>query len=180
MSEQSLKSAAATQQDPRWAAVVAHDAGADGQFYYSVKTTGIYCRPSCASRTARPENVRFHETCEDAERAGFRPCRRCKPNQAPPIEQRAAMVAAICRLIEQAENMPSLAQLAAQAGLSAYYFHRTFKAVTGLTPKSYAAAHRAKRIRSELERSGSVTEAIFEAATIPAAAFTRNRTGCSA
>ncbi len=73
--------AALTTGDPRWLAVVARDAGSDGKFFYSVKTSGVYCRPSCAARLARPENVRFHTTCDDAEKAGFRPCKRCKPDQ---------------------------------------------------------------------------------------------------
>jgi len=157
------KLAAATVSDPRWAAVVARDPAADGKFFYSVKTTGVYCRPSCAARPARPENVRFHATCADAEQAGFRPCKRCKPDQAPLIAQHAAKVTRICRLIEDADTVPGLEELASRAGLSTYYFHRVFKAATGLTPKAYAAAHRARRVRNELDRRGTVTEAIFDA-----------------
>ena len=149
--------------DPRWAAVVARDAKADGKFFYSVKTTGVYCRPSCASRLARPENVAFHVTRAAAERAGFRPCKRCKPDQAPLAAQHAAMVAKICRRIASADLVPSLAALASEARMSPYHFHRTFKAITGLTPRAYAAAHRATRVRSELGRSPTVTEAIFDA-----------------
>jgi AraC family transcriptional regulator of adaptative response/methylated-DNA-[protein]-cysteine methyltransferase len=149
--------------DPRWAAVVARDHGADGAFYYSVKTTGVYCRPSCGARRANPRNVRFHRTREDAERAGFRPCRRCRPDQ-PPIEKRhAALVAKACRAIEAADSGPGLATLARQAGLSPHHFHRIFKAVTGLTPKGYADAHRTKRVRDGLRRSTTVTDAIYEA-----------------
>ena len=155
--------AATTLNDPRWAAVVDRDASSDGKFLYSVKTTGVYCRPSCAARLARPENVQFHATCADAERAGFRPCKRCMPNQPSRVAQHAAKVAEICRLIEDAETVPSLAVLASQAGLSTYHFHRIFKAITGLTPKAYAVAHRSKRVRDELERSDSVTAAIFDA-----------------
>ena len=154
---------AATLNDPRWAAVIARNSAADGKFFYSVKTTGVYCRPSCASRPAKPENVKFFATCADAERAGFRPCKRCKPGQPPLAEQHAATVAKVCRLIESAEAILSLAQLANHAGLSAYHFHRIFKSATGLTPKAYATAHRAKRIRSELGRGGTVTAAIFDA-----------------
>ena len=155
--------AAATVSDPRWTAVVARDPEADGKFFYSVETTGVYCRPSCAARTARPENVGFHPNAADAERAGFRPCKRCKPNQPPLAEQHAARVAGLCRLIENAERVPSLEELANHAGLSAYHLHRVFKAVTGLTPKAYATAHRAKRVRAELARHGTVTEAIYGA-----------------
>ena len=155
--------ATATVSDPRWAAVVARDPKADGKFFYSVKTTGVYCRPSCAARTARPENVAFHLTAADAKQAGFRPCKRCKPDQPPLAEQHAAQVAELCRLIENAEQVMSLEELANQAGLSAYHLHRVFKAVTGLTPRAYAAAHRAKRVRTELGRSGTVTDAIYGA-----------------
>jgi AraC family transcriptional regulator, regulatory protein of adaptative response / methylated-DNA-[protein]-cysteine methyltransferase len=149
--------------DPRWAAVVARDPHADGKFFYSVKTTGVYCRPSCASRLARRENVAFHATSAAAERAGFRPCKRCKPDQAPLAAQHAATVARICRRIEGADTAPSLARLATEANMSPYHFHRVFKAITGLTPRAYAAAHRAERVRRELGRSRTVTEAILDA-----------------
>ncbi|MEO6798580.1 MAG: bifunctional DNA-binding transcriptional regulator/O6-methylguanine-DNA methyltransferase Ada [Rhodanobacter sp.] len=155
--------AAATLADPRWTAVQARDAHADGTFFYSVRTTGVYCRPSCGARPARPENVAFHATAADAESAGFRPCKRCKPDWPSLTEQHAAMVTAACRVIEQAETIPTLAQLARSSGLSPFHFHRVFKAVIGVTPKQYAAAHRHRRLRNELGRSVSVTEAIFGA-----------------
>jgi AraC family transcriptional regulator of adaptative response/methylated-DNA-[protein]-cysteine methyltransferase len=155
--------AAATVADPRWAAVVARDANADGSFVCSVRTTGVYCRPSCGARTPRPENVAFHATPADAEHAGFRPCKRCKPDQLPLGEQQAAMVTDLCRHIEAADHMPSLGELATRAGLSAHHLHRVFKATTGLTPKAYAAAHRARRVRAELDRGTSVTDAIYGA-----------------
>lgn len=149
--------------DSRWDSVVARDSAADGKFYYSVETTGVYCRPSCGARLPRPENVRFHETCDDAEKAGFRPCKRCKPNGTSLINQHADIVSAACRLIESSEEEPSLEQLADSSGLSLWHFHRVFKAITGLTPKRYAAAHRAGRMRSELGKRATVTEAIYEA-----------------
>jgi AraC family transcriptional regulator of adaptative response/methylated-DNA-[protein]-cysteine methyltransferase len=152
-----------TTADPRWAAVVARDAAADGTFCYAVKTTGVYCRPSCAARLPLPQNVRFYATCAEAESAGFRPCKRCKPNAPSLLEQHARSVAAACRVIETADNVPTLAELAQQIGLSTYHFHRVFKAVTGLTPRGYAAAHRGKRVREELSRSDTVTAAIFDA-----------------
>ena len=155
--------AAHTVSDPRWAAVVTRDPDADGRFFYSVKTTGVYCRPSCAARTARPENVAFHATAADAERAGFRPCKRCKPDQPSRAQQHAAVVADLCRFIESAETPPALDVLAQRAGLSTFHVHRIFKEVTGVTPRDYAAAHRAKRVRSELESDASVTDAIFGA-----------------
>jgi len=153
----------ATKNDPRWMSIVNRDASSDGQFYYSVKTTGVYCRPSCAARLARPENVQYHLTCEDAEKAGFRPCKRCKPNQPAATKQNAKKIAKACRLIEQSEETPSLDELAEHAGLSVYHFHRTFKAITGLTPKEYAEANRSNRVRASLEKSDTVTEAIYDA-----------------
>lgn len=160
-----------TSQDQRWAAVVARDHRADGTFYYSVETTGVYCRPSCGSRRPNRTNVRFYETTADAARAGFRPCRRCRPDQ-PPLEQvHAARVADVCRVIETAEKTPTLAALAQRAGLSPYHFHRVFKAITGVTPKAYAAAHRAKRVRDELAGSRTVTEAIYDAGFNSASRF---------
>lgn len=155
--------AAATVNDPRWAAVVARDSRADGTFYYSVRTTGVYCRPSCAARPARPENVRFHATRADAEQAGFRPCKRCKPGAPSLAAQHASKVTEACRIIEASEAVPALKILAKRVGASPYHFHRVFKQVTGLTPREYAAARRERRVRSELGRGGTVTEAIFDA-----------------
>lgn len=150
-------------EDEQWAAVVRRDAAADGRFYYSVRTTGVYCRPSCAARLARRENVCFHASCADAEAAGFRPCKRCRPNEAPLAERQAAAVAKACRLIEEADELPGLDSLAEAVGLSPYHFHRMFKSVTGLTPKAYATAHRANRVRDELVHSPTVTAAIYGA-----------------
>jgi AraC family transcriptional regulator, regulatory protein of adaptative response / methylated-DNA-[protein]-cysteine methyltransferase len=163
MSSQMELHAAQTVADPRWAAIVTRDRAADGQFFYSVKTTGVYCRPSCGARQARPENVAFHASVAEAERAGFRPCRRCRPDQPAAAEQQAAQVAALCRFIEAAEQPPTLDELATHAGLSASHLHRIFKQVTGVTPRAYAAAQRAARMRQQLERSASVTEAIYGA-----------------
>jgi len=146
----------------RWAAVLRRDAAADGIFYYSVRTTGVYCRPSCAARLPRRENVSFHGTRADAERAGFRPCKRCRPDEPPRGDRQAAAVARACRLIEQAEELPALEELAAAAGMSRFYFHRVFRAFTGVTPKAYAAALRAGRVRQELARRATVTAAIYE------------------
>ncbi|TMJ72358.1 MAG: bifunctional DNA-binding transcriptional regulator/O6-methylguanine-DNA methyltransferase Ada [Alphaproteobacteria bacterium] len=149
--------------DACWSAVERRDRAADGTFVYSVRTTGVYCRPSCAARLPRRENVAFHQTCTDAERAGFRPCKRCRPNASTLAEVHAGAVARACRLIEEAEEAPSLEALARAAGMSRFYFHRVFKAVTGVTPKAYAAGHRGKRVREELSSGESVTEAIYGA-----------------
>lgn len=156
-------SASETEKDPRWASVIARDPQADGTFYYSVSTTGVYCRPSCAARLARPEHVRFHETCAAAEEAGFRPCKRCRPDLPALAEQHAAIVAEACRLIAEAEETPDLQTLADHAGMSRYHFHRIFKSVTGLTPHDYVIAHRMQKLRKNLGRSETVTEAMYEA-----------------
>jgi AraC family transcriptional regulator of adaptative response/methylated-DNA-[protein]-cysteine methyltransferase len=149
--------------DVRWAAVVRRDPAADGAFDYSVATTGVYCRPSCAARQPRRENVAFHDSCAAAERAGFRPCRRCRPNEPSLAQRHAAAVASACRMIEHAEEPPTLEALAAAAGLSTYHFHRLFKAATGVTPKAYASAHRTRRVQQELGRAPTVTAAIYDA-----------------
>jgi AraC family transcriptional regulator, regulatory protein of adaptative response / methylated-DNA-[protein]-cysteine methyltransferase len=149
--------------DPRWARIVARDRAADGQFWYSVMTTGVYCRPSCPSRTANPQNVQLHDTLEVAKATGFRPCKRCNPD-GPSIDcENAAIVAKACRLIEQSEEEPSLTELADAVGRSASYFHRVFKAAIGLTPKDYATAHRAAKVREGLASGHTVTEAIYDA-----------------
>ncbi|MGO4814325.1 bifunctional DNA-binding transcriptional regulator/O6-methylguanine-DNA methyltransferase Ada [Cupriavidus sp. 2MCAB6] len=151
------------ERDPRWARVLARDPAADGDFVYAVKTTGIYCRPGSPSRLPRPENVEFFDTPEAAEAAGYRPSQRAAADQAAVAAQHAALVAGACRAIERADSPPTLDTLAAQSGLSPYHFHRVFRAVTGLTPKAYADAHRARKLRTQLGRGGSVTEAIYDA-----------------
>lgn len=152
-----------TSDDPRWLAVVARDPSADGRFFYSVRTTGVYCRPSCAARTPRVENVGFHLTAAAAERAGFRACKRCRPTEPVLAERNTAKIAALCRLIESAAVPPTLEALARHAGWSTFHLHRVFKAVTGVTPRAYAAAHRAERVRSELAERGTITAAIHDA-----------------
>lgn len=155
--------AASPLRDPRWAAVTARNSGADGQFVYAVKTTGVYCRPSCPSRRAKPDNVAFYATPVEAQQAGFRPCQRCLPDQPPLAVRQAASMAALCRFIETAERTPTLDELSQQSGMSPSHLHRVFKAITGLTPRAYAAAHRAQRVRQALQHSPSVTEAIYDA-----------------
>jgi AraC family transcriptional regulator of adaptative response/methylated-DNA-[protein]-cysteine methyltransferase len=158
-----IQSGAPVTDDERWRAVEHRDGAADGRFNYAVLTTGVYCRPSCASRRPRRENVRFFASPADAERAGFRPCKRCRPNEAGLAERQAAAVAKACELIEQAEELPSLDTLANAAGMSRFHFHRVFKQVTGVTPKAYADAHRRTRVHDELARSRTVTAAIYGA-----------------
>jgi AraC family transcriptional regulator of adaptative response/methylated-DNA-[protein]-cysteine methyltransferase len=149
--------------DARWAAFSAADKTADGQFVTAVKTTGIYCRPSCPAKRAKRENVRFYATCDEAEAAGFRACKRCRPNETSRDEIQAQAVARACRLIEEAETPPALDELAEAVEMSPYHFHRTFKRITGVTPKAYAGAHRAGRVVSGLREARTVTEAVFDA-----------------
>jgi AraC family transcriptional regulator, regulatory protein of adaptative response / methylated-DNA-[protein]-cysteine methyltransferase len=159
----SLKEAMFETNESRWDAVRQRDAAADGRFYYSVRTTGVYCKPSCKARPALRENVAFHNTPEDAERAGFRPCKRCRPDNLDNGDPNAPIVEAACRMIETADELPTLSELASQAGFSDYHFHRVFKQLTGVTPRAYAAEHRAKRVRERLTESGTITSAIYEA-----------------
>ena len=149
--------------DPRWSRLVAGDKSVDGGFFYSVATTGVYCRPSCGARAPNPKNVRFHASAAEAEAEGFRACRRCRPDLARADLGRTEMIARICRMIEEAEENLSLAALAGAAGLSPDHFHRVFKAATGVTPRDYAAAQRARRVRARLAEGAGVTEAIFDA-----------------
>ncbi len=149
--------------DPRWQAVRERDSSQDGTFVYAVRTTGVYCRPACPSRLPKPVNVEFFAGPAAAEAAGYRSCQRCRPKEAPLAARQAELVAEACRTIEAAEHFPSLDRLAEQAGLSPFHFHRIFKAVTGLTPKEYAAAQRGKRMREELSGAGSVTDALYGA-----------------
>src|ERR1700722_12823246 len=149
--------------DPRWARIVARDKRAEGHLWYSVSTTGVYCRPSCPSRTANPKNVQLHDSLESARATGFRPCRRCNPEGLSADAENAALVAKVCRMIEESEEEPSLEQLAEAVGRSPSYFHRIFKATTGVTPKKYATAHRAAKVRHGLKSGSTVTEAIYDA-----------------
>lgn len=149
--------------EARWAAVSGRDRGADGAFVYGVLTTGVYCRPGCASRAPLRANVRFFGTPDEAEAAGLRPCKRCEPHAARAGSAEAAAVARAVALIEAADEPPTLRELAAAAGLSPFHFHRQFKAATGLTPAAYARAHRAERLRGELATAPTVSAAIYEA-----------------
>jgi AraC family transcriptional regulator of adaptative response/methylated-DNA-[protein]-cysteine methyltransferase len=149
--------------EDRWQAVARRDRKADGRFVYSVKTTGVYCRPTCAARLARRENVAFHASAAEAEKAGFRACRRCRPNEVVSGPEHAEAVARACKEIVEAQEAPDLQSLASAAGMSASHFHRVFKSLTGLTPKAYAMAHRSRRVREELMQSESVTSAIYNA-----------------
>ncbi|MFO1101614.1 MAG: bifunctional DNA-binding transcriptional regulator/O6-methylguanine-DNA methyltransferase Ada [Methylocystis sp.] len=157
--------------EARWAAVVARDARRDGEFFYCVKTTGVYCRPSCPSRPAKRANVRFCATTEEADAQGFRPCRRCRPDGPSQQERDAKKIARACRIIEAAETPPTLTQLSRAAGLSPYHFHRLFSRIAGVTPKAYAEAHRRARLRDQLKENVTVTEAIYDSGYNTSARF---------
>jgi AraC family transcriptional regulator, regulatory protein of adaptative response / methylated-DNA-[protein]-cysteine methyltransferase len=163
--------------DPRWARIVARDRTADGHIWYSVITTGIFCRASCPSRTPNPKNVQLHDTLASAKATGFRPCKRCNPDGPSIDSENAALVAKACRLIEESEEELSLNDLAEGVGRSASYFHRMFKATTGLTPKDYATAQRAAKVRQGLESGRRVTEAMYDAGYNSSSRFYEKSTG---
>ncbi len=149
--------------EAKWEAVLARDASADGDFVYGVKTTGVYCRPSSSARLPKRENVEFFDTPAKAEKAGYRASQRPSGDRTAAAEARGEVVAKACALIDNADVAPSLETLAEQAGMSPFHFHRIFKAETGLTPKAYANASRANRVRAELGEGSSVTDAIYGA-----------------
>ncbi|RZL01924.1 MAG: bifunctional DNA-binding transcriptional regulator/O6-methylguanine-DNA methyltransferase Ada [Rubrivivax sp.] len=159
--------AQAIQDEERWAAVLAKDAQGDGEFVFAVKTTGIYCRPSCPARPAKRQNVEFFGTTVQAAQAGYRACKRCKPDGASQDQQRQAWVSQACQAIErntaQGEAALSLDELAGQVGLSPHHFHRIFKSATGLTPRQYHQAVQARRVAESLKGASTVTAAIYEA-----------------
>jgi AraC family transcriptional regulator of adaptative response/methylated-DNA-[protein]-cysteine methyltransferase len=149
--------------DQRWQAIVERDPKADGAFIVAVRTTEIYCRPSCSSRRPNRENVLFFPTCAAAEEAGFRACKRCKPKDLAAATKAPEPILRACQLIDEAEEPPALNDLAGAVGLSPYYFHRLFKDTVGVTPKQYAAARRVQRFRNGLQKGKSVTTALYEA-----------------
>jgi len=154
--------------EARWAAVAGRDGRADGVFWFGVVTTGIYCLPSCPARRPKPGNVRFFDAAEDAVRAGYRPCRRCRPDDPP-----GRRIADICRWVERQEEMPDLAAMAAEAGMSPSHFHRTFRRALGLTPKQFTDAVRHRRLEAGLDSAATVTDAIYGAGYAGAGGFYR-------
>jgi len=147
----------------RWQAVLDRDRRADGRFWFAVATTGIYCRPSCAARRPRRENVRFFARSEEAEQAGFRPCRRCDPRRAGGPDREDELVAAVRQRIEASEEVPTLERLARETGWSPYHLQRTFKRATGMSPRAYAQAHRTERLKRRLRSGDDVTTALYAA-----------------
>lgn len=147
--------------DGRWHAVSENNSSADGTFYYAVITTGIYCQPSCRSKLPNRSNVEYFISCDDAEAAGYRACKRCRPtaiSKAKEIEQK---IINACRIIEESETSIKLDALATQVNLSPYHFHRLFKNIVGITPKQYASRHQSQRFQTKIKTSPSITDAIY-------------------
>lgn len=150
--------------DNRWRHVVERNPGADGRFVYAVATTGIYCRPSCASRRPKPENVSFYEAAEAAELDGFRPCLRCRPDSVVPETADARLVRTVCQAIgESDEKLPTLAELGEAVGANPQHLQKRFKRIMGVSPRAYADEVRRGRVRSLLKEQDDVTGALFEA-----------------
>jgi AraC family transcriptional regulator of adaptative response/methylated-DNA-[protein]-cysteine methyltransferase len=149
--------------DDRWSAVLKRDVSADGAFVFAVKTTGIYCRPSCPSRRPKRQNVEFFALNAEAEAACYRPCRRCKPGEMSIAQKNVAAVETACRLMQDRAYTLKLEDLAEAAGMSPFHFHRIFKQQTGMTPKQYAKTLQDSRVRQSLQSENSVTAAIYEA-----------------
>jgi AraC family transcriptional regulator of adaptative response/methylated-DNA-[protein]-cysteine methyltransferase len=157
-----LKEAAASE-ERYWEAVVVRDSKRDGEFFFAVSTTGVYCRPSCAARRPRRENVRFFRTPEAAEQAGYRACLRCRP-RAFTGNTESEGVKAICRFIEQHLDEPmTLGRLAKEFHQSPFHLQRRFKAVLGITPREYADSCRLKMLKRNLQAGDSVTRAMYDA-----------------
>ncbi len=155
--------ASVVEQDPRWQAVLARDPASDGKFVYAVRTTGVYCQPSSPTRRPNPDNVEFFDTAEAARNAGYRPSARVQADSMTVAARHASIVSLACRHIETAEEIPTLTELAALAGLSPFHFHRVFTSTAGLSPRSYALAHRARKVRAQIGRNDTITDAIYDA-----------------
>ena len=152
-----------TSDDSRWNAVVDRDRNADGIFFYAVKTTGVFCCPSCSARLPNRPNVEYYSTCKAAEAAGYRPCKKCTPCANTKKEEIEQKIIRACRNIERSDTTLKLNHLAAEAELSPYHFHRLFKKIVGVTPKQYSSTHQSHRFRKSLKTSQSVTDAIYTA-----------------
>lgn len=147
-----------------WTAVASKDRSQDGRFVFGVLTTGVFCRPSCAARTPRRQNVRFYATTTEAARDGLRPCLRCRPLEPATGTRSAAAVGRACQYIRAHADEPlTLDVIATRVGLTRFHFQRTFKAAVGLTPAQYLEACRLARFKGELRRGRSVIEATYDA-----------------
>src|SRR5215467_10602458 len=146
--------------DTQWQSVMARDSRQDGRFVFAVRTTGVYCRPSCPSRRPRRDSVEFFADARQAERAGYRPCLRCKPTQ---ISTQVRAVTKARRLLDSAERILTLAELSAAAGVSPFYLQRIFKRATGLSPREYQSARRMSNVKQGLRKGANVTTALYDA-----------------
>ncbi len=156
-----------------WQAVQDRDSAYDGVFVYAVKTTGIYCRPTCASRRAFRENVEFFPSAVEAEGAGYRPCRRCQPDQNQDAVR--ALIERVCRRLDDVgDHLPTLNELAAEFHVSPYHLQRTFKRIVGVSPRQYADSRRRERVKTELRADQTVTQAVYEAGYGGSSAFYRD------
>ena len=167
-----MKKSTLINDDQRWQAVQARDAAADGQFVFAVQTTGIFCRPSCRARHALRQNVRFYADAETAAQAGFRPCKRCRPDEQDPLARRRLMIEKACRLLEQEQPL-TLDDLAQEVAMSPYHLHRLFKSATGMTPKAWQQAARAARLRSRLTQGEKITDSVLAAGFPDSTSFYR-------
>jgi AraC family transcriptional regulator of adaptative response/methylated-DNA-[protein]-cysteine methyltransferase len=150
--------------EARWQVVLAREVCGNERFVYAVRSTGVYCRPGCPSRRPRRDNVLFFPISDAAERAGFRPCRRCRPEQARAVSPQIEMINRACRVIEEGLDAPvTLASLGEQLQSSPYHLERTFKRFLGITPRQYADALRLERLKTNLRSDNDVTTALYEA-----------------
>jgi AraC family transcriptional regulator of adaptative response/methylated-DNA-[protein]-cysteine methyltransferase len=149
--------------DVRWTSVIARDKDADGTFVYAVRSTGVYCRPSCPSRRPRPDRVVFYDAPADARAAGFRACRRCHPDEAGAADVWIEKIRRACVYLANVDGHPSLATLARRLGGSPYHLQRNFKRIVGVSPRDYADAVRFRKVRLQLRKGADVTAAVFAA-----------------
>ena len=152
-----------TTDESRWTAVLQRESEAHDAFVYAVTTTGVYCRPTCPSRRPLRQNVLFFDKAATAEKNGFRPCRRCRPDQGPVSTPPDPRIIEACRILAQAGEPPKLNELAARFGLSPFYFQKLFKKNVGITPREFGADCRLKRLRDCLKNGAGVTEALYQA-----------------
>jgi AraC family transcriptional regulator of adaptative response/methylated-DNA-[protein]-cysteine methyltransferase len=162
---------AALQSQDRWNAVLARDTRSDGTFVYAVTSTGVYCKPSCASRRPRRDRVVFFESVDDAVRAGYRACKRCRPNDVAVADPWIEKVRRACVYLANVDGHLSLARLAARIGGSPYHLQRSFKRIVGVTPREYADACRLRKMQRRLRDGASVTTAMFDAGYVSSSRF---------
>src|SRR5919109_266877 len=163
--QNSFVSIKAMDQENWWQAILMRDDRFDGAFVFAVRSTGIYCHPSCPARRPQREQVVFFRLPEVAEQAGFRPCRRCRPKEIAIHDPRVELIQRVCHYIEESNSLesPTLADLSAHAQISPYYLQRTFKRIMGITPHQYIEACRLGRLKTLLRKGKDITRALYEA-----------------